>query len=59
MLDLTVTLTGNEVEALLEQVRFRIEDNEEFAAAEELADDDFDYDAEVAFWKAIEQKLLA
>jgi hypothetical protein len=57
MLNLTVTLTGNEVEALLEQVRNRIDDNEAVAAI--AGDDGFDYNAEVEFWKAIEDKLLA
>ncbi len=60
MLDTTVKLTGDEAEALLEQVRNRIDDNEfwEEHADDEGADSGVDYNAELAFWRAIEVKLM-
>ena len=52
MLDMTIKLTGDEAEALLHTVRDKCEDAECFFNAGEGTAE------EVAFWRAIELKLM-
>lgn len=54
----TVQLTEHEIEALLEQIENRVTDAEDFVAMNCDEETDVDWNAELAFWRALEIKLF-